>query len=80
MDQSGHNIGPLIGHWLRIGPDLGTVAAVTVRIALPCDVVGRGDLRGRVKLGMSGQVEIITDRERLLKILVRRIRRTISLG
>jgi multidrug efflux pump subunit AcrA (membrane-fusion protein) len=56
------------------------LATYTVRIALPCDVVGRGDLRGRVKLGMSGQVEIITDRERLLKILVRRIRRTISLG
>jgi multidrug resistance efflux pump len=56
------------------------LATYTVRIALPRDVVGRGDLRGRVKLGMAGQVEILTDRERLLMILVRRIRRTISLG
>jgi multidrug efflux pump subunit AcrA (membrane-fusion protein) len=56
------------------------LATYTVRIELPCDVVGRGDLRGRVKLGMAGQVEILTDRERLLRILVRRIRRTISLG
>jgi multidrug resistance efflux pump len=55
-------------------------ATYTVRIALPRDVVGRGELRGRVKLGMAGQVEIVTDQERLLGILVRRIRRTISLG
>jgi multidrug resistance efflux pump len=52
----------------------------TVRIALRGDVVGRGAYRGRVKLGMAGQAEAVTGRESLLSLLVRRIRRTISLG
>ena len=42
--------------------------------------VGRGEHRGRIKLGMSGQVEIISGRESLLSILSRRARRSLSLG
>ena len=38
----------------------------TVRIAVPRDEVGRGAYRGRVKLGMAGQAEIVTGRESLL--------------
>ena len=33
-----------------------------------------------VKLGMAGQVEIVTEQEGLLCILVKKLRKTISLG
>ena len=52
----------------------------TVRILMPRDEVGRGAFRGRVKLGMAGQAEIVTGRESLLVLLMRQIRQTISLG
>jgi hypothetical protein len=51
----------------------------TLRIALSRDVVGRGAYRGRVRLGMAGQAEIVIGRESLLSLLIKRIRRTISL-
>jgi multidrug resistance efflux pump len=52
----------------------------TVKIRLPRLEVGRGTYQGRVKLGMAGVAEVVTDRESLLSLLVQRIRRTISLG
>jgi multidrug resistance efflux pump len=52
----------------------------TVRILMPRDEVGRGAVRGRVKLGMAGQAEIVTGRENLLMLLIKQIRQTISLG
>jgi multidrug resistance efflux pump len=55
-------------------------ATYIVKIELHKDEVGRGDLRGRVKLGMAGQAEIITDRESLLVLLLKKLRQTISLG
>jgi hypothetical protein len=51
-----------------------------VRIELDGGEVGRGPWQGRVKLGMAGQAEIVTDRESLLSLLVRKIRQSISLG
>ena len=51
-----------------------------MRIALAGDEVGRGAYRGRVKLGMAGQAEIVTARESLLSILVRRIRQSTGCG
>ena len=64
-----------------LGPVAGPVtAAYSVRIELDRDEVGRGELRGRIKLGMAGLAEIITGHECLLQLLVTRIRRTISLG
>jgi HlyD family type I secretion membrane fusion protein len=51
-----------------------------VRIELAGEEVGRGDLRGRVKLGMAGRAEIVTEREGLLALLLKRIRQSISLG
>jgi multidrug efflux pump subunit AcrA (membrane-fusion protein) len=51
-----------------------------VRIEVDGDQVGRGELRGQVKLGMAGQTEIVTDQESILLLLVRKIRQTISLG
>jgi multidrug resistance efflux pump len=55
-------------------------ARFLVRIEVDGDQVGRGELRGQVKLGMAGQAEIVTDQESILLLLVRKIRQTISLG
>jgi hemolysin D len=68
-----------------VSPDSGVPegqpqAVYTVRIALSRAEFGRGSDRGRVKLGMTGRVEIVTGRDRLLTLLVRTIRRTISLN
>jgi membrane fusion protein, hemolysin D len=51
-----------------------------VRIALESDEFSRGRFPGRVKLGMAGHVEIVTEQESLLTILVRKVRQSISLG
>jgi multidrug resistance efflux pump len=77
--------GTLEGRVCFISPDSGVpegqkAAQYVVRIELSGDEVGRGGLGGRVKLGMAGQAEIITDAESLLSLLVNKIRRTISLG
>jgi multidrug resistance efflux pump len=56
-------------------------ASYLVRLKLHGDVVGRdGQLRGRVKLGLGGNAEIVADRETILMILLRNLRGTISLG
>jgi HlyD family secretion protein len=52
----------------------------TVKVSLDSDQVGRGDNLGRVKLGMTGIAEIITDRESILSLLVRSIRQSVSLA
>jgi multidrug resistance efflux pump len=77
--------GTLTGAVASISPDSSVVegrpaAAYLVKIAVEGDEVGRGELHGRVKLGMAGQADIVTDRESLLALLVKRIRQTISLG
>jgi hypothetical protein len=68
-----------------LSPDSGTggderPATYTVRIELASDTLGSGDFRGRVKLGMTGQSDIVTGQRSLLSLLVKRIRQTISLG
>ena len=55
-------------------------AVYTVKIALARNEVGRGMRVGRVRLGMAGQAEIITRRESLLFLLVKKLRMSISLG
>lgn len=77
--------GTLAGTVAYLSPDSGVTdgkgaAIYVVRIAPAGDEVGRGAYRGRVKLGMGGLAEIITGRESLLSILVKKIRRSISLG
>lgn len=52
----------------------------TVRIELKVDEVGQGEHRGWIKLGMTGRAEIVTGQESVLSLLVRKVRRTISLG
>lgn len=61
-------------------PDGGTVASYIVRVALAKDHLENGEHQGQVKLGMTGQAEIITDKESIFSLLVRGIRRAISLG
>ena len=56
------------------------VALYKVKIMLEQEDLCRGDLRGQVKLGMTGQAEIVTDQESILMLLVRKIRQNISLG
>jgi multidrug resistance efflux pump len=51
-----------------------------LRVELPCQELARGTLRGRLKLGMTGTTEIITGRQTILSIVVRKVRRSISLG
>ncbi len=77
--------GTLEGTVTFVSPDSGVpegqrAAFYLVRIALDGDEVGRGEFVGKVKLGMAGQVEVITEQESLLFILVKKIRKTISLG
>jgi multidrug resistance efflux pump len=77
--------GTLEGTVAYIAPDSGVPegqhgAYYTVRIDLTGNHVGQGTLHGRVKLGMSGEVEIVTEQESLLRLLVKCLRRTISLG
>jgi multidrug efflux pump subunit AcrA (membrane-fusion protein) len=77
--------GTLRGTVCFVSPDSGLAegrqqAVYTVRIALSSAEVGRGEFRGRVKLGMAGQVDIVTGGESLLSLLLKRIRQTISLG
>jgi multidrug resistance efflux pump len=77
--------GTVDGRVTFLSPDSGVdpesrTARYTVRIALERDSVGRGKFRGRVKLGMAGDADIVTGRESLLSLLMKRIRQTISLG
>jgi multidrug resistance efflux pump len=55
-------------------------AVYLVRIDVAGDAVGRGSFRGQVKLGLAGQVEVVTGRESLLWLLLKKVRRSISLG
>jgi HlyD family secretion protein len=80
--------GTVAGRVVFVSPDsaVGREAAservptYTVKISLDDDQVGRGENVGRIKLGMTGVAEIITDRESILSLLVRSIRQSISLA
>jgi HlyD family type I secretion membrane fusion protein len=77
--------GTLEGTVCFLSPDSGLpegqrTATYVVKIAVSRAEVGRGQHRGRIRLGMAGQAEIITGRESLLSLLVKKIRQTISLG
>lgn len=51
-----------------------------VRFDVAGAVLGQGEWRGRVQLGMAGQAEVITGHESLLSLLIRRVRQSISLN
>src|SRR5262249_14900381 len=75
--------GTMNGKVISISPDAedkdGRIVYL-VKVELEGEEVGKDDLRGRVQLGMTAQVEIVTDRDRLLTILVRKMRHAISLS
>ena len=50
-----------------------------VRVKIESNELRRGEWVGALKLGMVGQVEIVTSEDPLLHILVKKIRHTISL-
>jgi hemolysin D len=54
-------------------------ATYRVLVQPEADEVRRGELRGPVKLGMTGQAELIVDEENLLSVLLKRVRQRISL-
>ncbi len=62
------------------GPEGTQVALYQAEITLTQDEIGRGKHRGRIKLGMTGRAEIVTGKESILMLLLRRIRQTVSLG
>jgi multidrug resistance efflux pump len=77
--------GSLAGEVVFVSPDSGAAegqrgAAYLVRVALAGDEVGRGDRRAPVKLGLAGQVDIVTGQETILSLLAKRIRQSISLN
>lgn len=61
-------------------PQGGHAVLYVVRIDVEGDEVGRGQFRGQIKLGMAGQVEIVTGQETLLSLFLKKIRQSISLG
>jgi adhesin transport system membrane fusion protein len=50
-----------------------------ISVALDRDEIGRGDLRGRLKPGMTGELEVITRTEPLLLLFADKLRGAISL-
>ena len=51
-----------------------------VRVQLDSNMIGRGNLKGDIKLGLTGTAEIVTRNESLLTVLATQIRHTISLN
>jgi HlyD family secretion protein len=55
-------------------------AVYKVKVELDSLELGRGEFQGRIKLGMTAQAEIVTERRSLLAILASKIHKTISLN
>lgn len=77
--------GTLDGEVSYISPDSQTTgnekseSFYRVHIALRGKQLNRGDLVGQVKLGMAGVAEIVTERDNLLTVFMRQIRKTIRI-
>ena len=50
-------------------------AVYNVKVALSTDEPSHGENRGRIKLGMTGRAEIVTDQESILLILLHKMRK-----
>jgi HlyD family secretion protein len=79
--------GTLAGEVVAISADSRTVegggkqhAVYLVKVSVASEEVGRGDLCGCVKLGMAGQAEVVTGRQSVLSILLKKARQSISLN
>jgi multidrug efflux pump subunit AcrA (membrane-fusion protein) len=51
-----------------------------VKIAIEGREVGHDRLRGPIKFGMTGQVEIVTGNETMFSVLMKKIQRSVSLS
>jgi multidrug resistance efflux pump len=79
--------GTVAGTIAQLGTDAESIAIAPgrqaqvyiARIDLDDETIGRDDARGRLKLGMTGTVEIVVDRDRLLPLLLGRLRQGLSL-
>jgi HlyD family secretion protein len=58
----------------------GQAAVYNVKVTLSADELRRGDEHGKIKLGMTGKAEIVTQRENILLILVRKMGQKITLS
>jgi multidrug efflux pump subunit AcrA (membrane-fusion protein) len=65
---------------VRDGPQGGQRSTYLVRVRVEGEEIGQGEYRGRVKLGMAGQADIVIGQESLLSLLLKKLRQTISLG
>ena len=81
--------GSLTGRVIFVSPDSeveedadeGHSSTYQVKISLDGEELIRSNHRARrIKLGMTGTAEIVTDRESVLSLLVRSIRQSVSLG
>lgn len=54
-------------------------AVYMVRATVAGDTVGRGPLTGQIKLGMAGQVELVTGEDSVLKLMFKKVRSRIRL-
>jgi HlyD family secretion protein len=77
--------GTVAGTVVFLSPDSGIgegqrTATYLVKIELAGNELGRGERRGQVKLGMTGQADIVTGQESLLMLLIKKIGQSISLG
>ncbi|HUJ60442.1 MAG TPA: HlyD family efflux transporter periplasmic adaptor subunit [Kofleriaceae bacterium] len=55
------------------------VPIYVVRVELDRDVIGRGELRGQLKLGMTGVVDVVTERRQLLPLLVGHLHQALAI-
>ena len=65
---------------VRAGPTGPQRSTYLVKVRVDGDEVGHGEYRGRVKLGMAGQADIVIGQETVLSLLGKKIRQSISLG
>jgi len=75
--------GTATGKILSISPDSqmkDQQVFYVVKILIEGREVGRDKLRGPIKLGMTGQVEIVTGEERMLSVLLKKIQRAVSVS
>lgn len=75
--------GTVTGKILSISPDSqmkDQQVFYVVKILIEGREVGRDKLRGPIKLGMTGQVEIILGEETMLSVLVKKIQRAVSVS
>jgi multidrug resistance efflux pump len=76
--------GTLDGTLEFISPDSTVIegragAVYQVRVQVTGDTVGRGEWEGKIKLGMVGQVEMVTGEETVLNLLFKKIRQSVRL-